>query len=134
MYDKDLLEKAIGLLQEGKSIVETAHTLNITKEFLKEVLRNRILLDYIQLKGTGQISDTYHMEIPTISKIVREANITVYEKNMNMIYTHFNNGEYKIWREISPLLREIVDGELLDDGYLTKPFRKNRQAKENIQQ
>ena len=124
LYDKDFLAKAVLLLQEGKSIAETAHMLNITKEFLKEMLRNRILLDYIQLKGIGQIANTYHMDITTISKLVREANITVYEKGtMNLIYTHFNNGNYMFLREISPFLQEIVDGELLGDGYLSKQFK-----------
>ena len=141
------LQKTIDLFKEGKRFKEVLELLGLSKRTLtrwmkqydlkqywinrRDVNGNKINQDlisnnYLRLKTIRELSKIFHRDISKISTVLRNNGFYVLSPDqMNKILIHVNNKEKLYSIPVTSFLQEVIEGELLGDGYL-KPQISNK--------
>ena len=82
--------------------------------------------NYLRLKTIRELSKIFHRDISKISTVLRNNGFYVLSPDqMNKILIHVNNKEKLYSIPVTSFLQDVIEGELLGDGYL-KPQISNK--------
>ena len=125
--NNELAKEVAELLKKGCSVSEIALLKNITTNDIRKIMKEIFMLEYLHLQGLNKLQETYHMAKVTIHELLTEEGFRILESGeMTKIVQHLKEDSF--YREISPQLKEILEGEVAGDGNV----RINIKKEENL--
>ena len=98
-----------------------ASQLSMSIHDVKDVLKDLILLSFVKLNGIFKMQSEFSMDGRDLSAIIKKAGFTIPPSGLaKKIIDHFANGENPYYIELSERLIDIIEGELLGDGWMSR--------------
>ena len=121
LITKEIREKIIQLSKLGKNTLTIAKELSIPLPNLYEGLKSEIIKTYLKLGKIIEMKKKFGIRDQKIVKMIKSAGVIVSVKGKaRKILFHFGDGRYPHYIPINKIIKDIIEGELLGDGYIQR--------------